>query len=55
MISHHPVKFGSHRYCGSGNIMFLIAEEENSRCSRFDSPLLCVSKGHEVKVHDIYY
>ena len=23
MVSHHPAKFGDHRYCGSGDIMFL--------------------------------
>ena len=40
MVSHHPAKFGGHRHCGSGDIMFLFAEEENSRCSRFNPPLL---------------
>ena len=40
MVSHHPAKFGSHRYCGSGDIMFLVAKEKNSRCSRFNPPLL---------------
>ena len=39
MVSHHPANFGGHRHCGSGD-MFLVAKEENSRCSRFNSPLL---------------
>ena len=26
MVSHHPVKFGGHRHCGSGDIMFLVVE-----------------------------
>ena len=47
MVSHHSAKFGDHRHCGSGDIMFLAAEEENSRCSRFNPPLLFISKGHE--------
>ena len=40
MVRHHPAKFGGHRHCGSGDIMLLVAEEENSRCSRFNPPLL---------------
>ena len=39
MVSHHPSKFGDHRHCGSGD-MFLVAEEENSRYSCFNPPLL---------------
>ena len=40
MVSHHPAKFGSHRYCGSGDIMLLVTNEKNSRCSCFNPPLL---------------
>ena len=29
MISHHPAKFGDHRHCGNGDIMLLVAEQEN--------------------------
>ena len=54
MVSHHPAKFGDHRHCDSGD-MFLVAEEENSRCSRFNPPLLFISKGHELKAHGISY
>ena len=39
MVSHHPAKFGDRRHCCSGD-MFLVAEEENSRYSRFSLPLL---------------
>ena len=42
MVSHHPAKFGDHKHCGSGDIMFLIVEKENSRCSRFNPPLLSI-------------
>ena len=40
MVSYHPAKFGNHRQCGSRDIMFLVAKEENSRCSRLNLPLL---------------
>ena len=35
--------------------MFLDAGEENFRCSRFHSPLMFISEGHELKVHEISY
>ena len=54
MVSHHSAKFGNHEHCGSGDI-FLVAEEENSRCSHFNLPLLLISKGHELKAHGISY
>ena len=52
MVSHHPAMFGGHRYCGSGD-MFVVAKEENSRCSRFNLPLLFIFKGHVLKAHGI--
>ena len=55
MISHHPAKFGDHRHCDSRDIMFLGADEENSRCSCLNLPLLFISKGHGLKVHGISY
>ena len=61
MISHHPAKFDDHRHYGNGDIMFLVAEEENSRCSYFNlpllfnPPLLFISKGHWSKAHGISY
>ena len=61
MVSHKPAKFGDHRHCGRGDIIFLVAEEENSRCSRFNppllykAPLLRISKGHGLKALGISY
>ena len=55
MVSHHPAKVGDHRYYGSGDIMFLVAEGENSRCSCFNPPLLFVFKRHGLKAHGISY
>ena len=46
MVSHH-----GHRHCGV--IMILVVEEEDSRYSFFNSPLLFTSKGHGFKVHSI--
>ena len=40
MVSHHPAKFGGHRHCDSGDMMFLVSKEENSSCSCFNPPLL---------------
>ena len=34
MISQYPAKFGDHRHCGNADIMLLVVEEENFRCSR---------------------
>ena len=39
MASHHPAKFGGHRHYGNGD-MFLVPEEEDSRRSHFNPPLL---------------
>ena len=55
MVNHHPTKFGDHRYCGSEDKMFLVTEEENSRCSCFNPPLLFISKGHGLKAYGISY
>ena len=54
MVSHHLAKFGDHRHCGSGDTL-LVADEENSRCSRFDPPLMFIFKGHGLKTHGISY
>ena len=40
MVSHNPATFCDQRHCGSGDIIFLVAKEENSRCSLFNQPLL---------------
>ena len=49
MVCHYPVKFVGHSHCCSGDTTFLVAEEENSRCSRFNLPSLFISKGHGLK------
>ena len=55
MLSQHPPKHGRHRHCGSGDKIFLVVEEEDSRCSRFNLPLLFISKGHGLKAHGILH
>ena len=55
MVSHHSSKFGDHRHCGSRDMMFLVAEDENSRCFGFNLPFLFISKGHGLKAHGISY
>ena len=32
MVSHYPNKFGGYRYCGSGDWMVLLVEEQNFSC-----------------------
>ena len=51
MVSHHPAKFGGHRDCGSGDMMFLVLERKHSACPHFNLPLLFISKGHGLKAH----
>ena len=61
MVSHHAAKFGDHRHCVSGDIMLLVAEDKNSRCSRFNPPLpfnpplLFIFKGHGLIADGISY
>ena len=45
MENYHPVMFGVHRYCVSGD-MFLVVEEEDSTCSRLNPPLPFISRAH---------
>ena len=59
MVNHHPAKCGDHWHCGSGDKIILVAEEENSRYSHFNPPLLFnlpllfISKGHGLKAHAV--
>ena len=55
MVSNHPAKFGGRRRCGSEDIMFLVVEEEDSRCSRFNPPLLFISKVLDLKARSKSY
>ena len=36
MVNHHPTKFGGHRHCGSGEIMFLVVKGQDSTCPRLN-------------------
>ena len=47
MLSHHPAKFGGHGQNGSGDMSF-VAEEQNSKCSLLNLPLLLISKAHGI-------
>ena len=40
MVSPHPPKFGGHGYCGSGDMIFLLVEVQDSTCPRSDPPSL---------------
>ena len=46
MVSHHTVKFGGHRHCGSGVMMLVVVEEQDSTCCRLDPLLLFTYSGH---------
>ena len=43
MVSHGSAKFGGHRHCGSGDLMFLVVEGQDSSCPRLNSRLLFIS------------
>ena len=45
IASDHSAKFCCYRHCGSGHIMFLVVDEEDSRCSCFNPLLLFITKG----------
>ena len=40
MVSHDPLKLGGPRYYGSGDLMFLVVEEQDFTCCRLNPPLL---------------
>ena len=46
MVNYHPAKFDGHRLCGSGDMMFVVVEGQDSLCPRLDPPLLFISKAH---------
>ena len=47
MVSHHPSKFGGQRYRGSGDISFLVAEEQDST-SCLNLSLLFTPTAHDM-------
>lgn len=46
MISKHHVTFGGHRRSGSGDTMFLMVEEQDSKCFHLNLRELFISKAH---------
>ena len=55
MVGYHPDKFGGNRHCGSEDIMLLVGEGEDLRCSYFNPPLLFISKVQGLKAHGVSY
>ena len=45
LVSHYPAEFGGHMLFGSGDIIFLVAEEHDSICMLI-SNIIIFSKGH---------
>ena len=43
MVSHYPAKSGGHKHCGSGDMMFVVVERQDSICPRLDPSLLFIS------------
>ena len=52
MVSHDPDKFGGQKHCGSRDSSSI---DFSSISSRFNPPLLSISKGHGLKAHGISY
>ena len=48
MVSHQPAKFGDHRHCGSGDMMPVVVEGQDSTCPWLERPLLFISKAHSM-------
>ena len=53
MVNEHPVKFGEHRHCGSGDIVFLMAEEQHSTFSTLNPPLVFICEAHNMSCSHI--
>ena len=55
MVNQQPAKFGGDRYCGSGDIIYLVAKEQDSTCSRSNPPfmlslkyMICYARIHKI-------
>ena len=46
MVSHHPAKFGGHKYCN---------REQNSTCCGLNPPLMFISQGHGLTAYGLSY
>ena len=49
--SHRHIRSGYNRPCGSGDIMFLVVKEQDSRYSHSNPPLFFISKASGLKAH----
>ena len=49
MVSHHFSKFGGLGYCGTGVIILLLFEEQDSTFSSLNPSLMFISKRHGLK------
>ena len=52
MISHHPVKFSGNSYCGSGDMISVVVEWQDSTCTRLNPSLLFISEAHGMPYSD---
>ena len=55
MVRNYPTKFGKHRHCGSGDMVFVVTEGQDSSCPCLHPPLLLISKAHacHANTHEI--
>ena len=55
MVRNYPTMSGGHRYCGSGDMVFVVIEGQDFSCPCLDPPLLLISKAHacHANTHEI--
>ena len=46
MVNHHHAMFGGHKQCGSGYVIYLVVDKQDSTCSRLNPPLLFICLEH---------
>ena len=51
MISYYPFRLGGHRYCDSGDMIFLAVEGQDSTCSCLNPPLLFIYNVKHMTYH----
>lgn len=52
MVNHNPAKFGGHRYCSGGYIIFSVVKGNDSTCSCLNLALLFIFEALATKPHD---
>ena len=56
MVTHHPPKGGGYRHCGSeGDMIFLVAEGQDSTYHHLNLPLMIIFKGNGFKAYSRSY